>query len=70
MTNEIYDSRQVATQIGITLSALQVWLMRHPDHRPQRRISGDDLLWTAEDVERVRQARQRTAKYGTRRKAG
>lgn len=66
MDYQIYDSRQAAAQIGITLTNLQVWLMRHPEYRPQRRISGDDLLWLPEDVERVKQARERTKKHGQR----
>ena len=54
MSYEIFDSRQAATQIGITSKALRVWLV---------------LLWTPEDIERVRQARQAKAKYGNRYKA-
>lgn len=61
-----YDSRHAATQIGITLTNLQVWLARHPEYRPQRRISGDDLLWTDEDIERVKEARLGTVKHGRR----
>jgi hypothetical protein len=68
MTYEVnfYGSTEVAQQLGIELNALQAWLHRHPEYRPQRRFSGDDLLWTPEDIDRVRQARQRTAKHGNR----
>lgn len=59
MGNEVnvFDSRQVATQLEMSLDALQMWLSRNPEYRPKRRFSGDDLLWTAEDIERVREAR-------------
>ncbi len=62
----IYGSRQAAEQIGITLNNLQMWLARHPEYRPKQRISGDDLLWLPQDIERVKEARQRTAKHGNR----
>lgn len=62
----IYGSRQAAEQIGITLNNLQMWLTRHPEYRPTQRISGDDLLWMPEDIERVRVARSAKAKHGNR----
>ena len=71
MINEVkvYDSNQVAQELGTSYNALHMWLSRHPEYRPVRRFSGDDLLWTVEDVDRVRQARRRTAKHGNRHKA-
>lgn len=70
MLNEVqvFGSNQVAQELGTSYHALLMWLNRHPEYRPVGRFSGDDLLWTVEDIEKVRQARQRTAKHGTRRK--
>lgn len=71
MNNErsFYGTTEAAEQLGIGFSALQMWLSRHPEYRPVRRFSGDDLLWLPDDIDRVREARQRTAKHGNRRKA-
>lgn len=63
---DFYGTPEVADQIGINLKALQMWLSRNPDFRPMRRFSGDDLLWTPEEIERVKNARQRTKKHGNR----
>lgn len=63
-----YGTPEAAQLLGLETNTLQMWVHRHPEYRPQRRFSGDDLLWTAEDIEKVRQARARTAKHGTRRK--
>ena len=52
-----YGSQEAGEQLGLKKPALRAWLTRHPEYRPKRRISGDDLLWTREDIERVRQAR-------------
>lgn len=62
-----FGTPEAAQQLGMGLKALQVWVWRHPAYRPSERIS-DDMLWSAEDIDRVRQARQRTAKHGNRRK--
>lgn len=59
---QVYGSAQAAAQIGITLDNLQVWLRRHPEYRPANRISGDDLLWTPEDIEKVKQERAKPGK--------
>lgn len=64
--SDFYGSREVAQQLDMQLNALQAWLYRHPEYRPMRRISGDDLLWSAEDIARVREARKKTAKHGRR----
>ena len=50
-----YGSQEAGEQLGLKKPALRAWLTRHPEYRPKRRISGDDLLWTREDIERVRQ---------------
>jgi hypothetical protein len=60
-----YGTPEAAQQLGMGLHALQVWVWRHPEYRPSGRIS-DDMLWTVEDIQRVREARQRTAKHGNR----
>ena len=60
-----YGSQEAGEQLGLKKPALRQWLMRHTEYRPTRRISGDDLLWTREDIERVRQARA-TIKQGQR----
>ena len=67
MDNEpnVYGTREAGEQLGLQITALRMWLQRHPEYRPKRRISGDDLLWSAEDIERVRQARA-TIKQGQR----
>ena len=52
-----YGSREVAESLGIRLVTLQMWLSRNPEYRPRQRISGDDLLWSEEDIERVKLAR-------------
>lgn len=56
---DFYGTAEVAQELGIGLKALQVWLHRHPEYRPDRRFNGDDMLWNHQDVERVRQARER-----------
>ena len=61
-----YGTLEAAEQLCIEANALKVWLSRHPEYRPQRRFSGDDLLWLPEDIDRVREARQRTKKHGNR----
>lgn len=68
MTDErdFFGSREAAQQLEMGLNALQAWLYRHPEFRPTSRISGDDLLWTSADIERVKNARQRTKKHGNR----
>lgn len=63
---EFYGTAEAAQQLNIKHNTLQAWLSRHPEYRPSRRISGDDLLWLPEDIERVRQAREKTAKHGRR----
>lgn len=67
MVNErnFYGTPEVAAQLGIGLKTLQAWVHRHPEHRPTGRIS-DDMLWTVEEIERVIEARSRTAKHGNR----
>ena len=63
-----YGTPEAAEQLCIEANALKVWLSRHPEYRPTQRFSGDDLLWLPEDIERVREARPRTAKHGNRSK--
>lgn len=67
--HNVYGTPEAAQQLGIKTNTLQAWIYRNPEFRPTRRFSGDDLLWTVEDIDRVRQARQRTAKHGNRRKS-
>ncbi len=61
MSNErnFFGTPEVAQQLGIGLKALQMWLSRHPEYRPTLRISGDDLLWSIEEIERVKEARNK-----------
>lgn len=61
---DTYTTPQVAEQLGITPEALGNWLKRNPDYRPTRRI-GFNLLWTAEEIDRVRQGRAETSKRKT-----
>lgn len=50
-------SKEAAQQLGISHSALKSYLYRYPHLRPATRFSGDDLLWSDEDIERLRQHR-------------
>lgn len=61
-----YGTPEAAQLLGLETNTLQMWVHRHPEYRPARRFSGDDLLWTAEDIQRVREARQAKAKHGNR----
>lgn len=56
-TPEVITTADAAAMLGITPENLRVYLYRNPDLRPGRRISGDDLLWSPEDVERVAEVR-------------
>ena len=60
--NGIYDSKQAAQELDTNRDALLKWLSRTPEYRPKRRFSGDDMLWTSEDIERVKEARQKRRK--------
>ena len=49
----------------MTPTALRSYLHRYPDLRPAWRISGDDLLWMPEDVERVAEVRAKRGRQKT-----
>ena len=53
----IITTDDAADILKMTPAALRTYLYRYPDLRPGRRISGDDLLWSPEDVERVAEVR-------------
>ncbi len=53
----VYDTPGVARALALKPNTLIAWLSRNPEYKPKRRISGDDLLWTPEDIERVKEAR-------------
>ncbi len=63
---DFYGSAEAAQKLGIELHSLQVWIHRHPEYRPNRRINKDDLIWSVEDIERVKVARAAKAKHGNR----
>jgi hypothetical protein len=66
----IITSADAARMLGMSTGALTMYLSRYPDLRPARRISGDDLLWTPGEVERVseRRASKRAAMRAPRKR--
>ena len=55
---------QVAEQLGINKQSLIVFLARHPDLKPVKRMEPFDyFLWTAEEIERLKEAKA-SAKIG------
>lgn len=58
MEEKLLDSEQAAAQMGLTLTALHVWLHRNPEFRPRQSFGGS-YLWSKEDVQRVVEKRQR-----------
>jgi hypothetical protein len=61
---------QVADMIGTSRTSLNTFLSRHPDLRPAKRLKpSGDLLWTDEEIERLKEAKAK-AKNGRPRKGG
>lgn len=49
---------QVADQIGTSRKNLNLYLVRHPELRPAKRLQpSGDLLWTDEEIERLIETR-------------
>lgn len=49
---------QVADMLGTSRTSLNTFLSRHPDLRPTMRLQpSGDLLWTEEEIERLKQAK-------------
>lgn len=52
------STSQVAGLLGISRPSLITFLSRHPEVRPEKRIQpSGDLLWTDEDIERLKEAK-------------
>ena len=58
----LYTSVQVADSLGMTRNALMMFLHRHNDAVPARKV-GFDWFWTEDEIEVIRQAKS-TAKRG------
>jgi len=59
---KLFTSGQVAGQLGIARNSLMMFLSRHPQLHPARRI-GQDLFWSEGEVTALAQAKA-TAKPG------
>jgi len=49
---------QVADQVGTSRKNLNLYLVRHPELRPAKRLQpSGDLLWTEQDIQRLIETR-------------
>lgn len=49
---------QVAETLGTSRQSLIVFLSRHPDLKPEKRLlPSGDLLWSDEEIERLKEAK-------------
>jgi len=49
---------QVASLVGTSRQSLNMFLSRHPDLRPEKRLQpSGDLLWTDEEIDRLKEAK-------------
>jgi excisionase family DNA binding protein len=48
-------TRQVAQILGVSLNTLYRWLKKERISEPLRGVDNNYRLWTAEDIERIRQ---------------
>jgi hypothetical protein len=61
----IKTSTQVADELGITRESLIVYLGRHPELKPAKRIEpSGDFIWTDEEIEQLAEARRNKSKGG------
>lgn len=52
MLENYVDSKTAAKKIGVTITHLHVWLLRHPEFKP-RQSYGKSYLWTEEEITKV-----------------
>jgi DNA-binding transcriptional MerR regulator len=55
MSRRYLKTRQVATLLGISLNTVYRWLEKGKINEPMRDPESNYRLWTAEDIERIRQ---------------
>lgn len=49
---ETFTTPEAAEQIGLKASSLRVWLTRHEQYKPARKV-GYNYLWTQEEIDAV-----------------
>lgn len=50
---------EVVPDVGLTHQSLINYLTRHPELRPEEKLPSGDYLWTDEEIQRLREARER-----------
>lgn len=55
MQRQYLKTRQVARLMGVSLNTLYRWLKKEKISEPLRDPENNYRLWTAEDIERIRQ---------------
>lgn len=60
---------QVAVQLSTNRKTINMFLSRHPELRPVKRLQpSGDLLWTEEEIQRLIERRDNPSKRGRPRK--
>lgn len=57
MERQYLKTRQVAQILGVSLNTVYRWLKKEKISEPLRGVENNYRLWTAEDIERIRQER-------------
>lgn len=55
MERQYLRTRQVAKILGVSLNTVYRWLKKEKISEPLRGVENNYRLWTAEDIERIRQ---------------
>ena len=55
MQRQYLKTRQVAQILGVSLNTVYRWLKQEKISEPLRDVENNYRLWTAEDIERIRQ---------------
>lgn len=55
MERQYLKTRQVAQLLGVSLNTVYRWLKKEKINEPLRGADNNYRLWTAEDIERIRQ---------------
>jgi DNA-binding transcriptional MerR regulator len=55
MHRQYLKTRQVAQLLGVSLNTIYRWLKKERINEPLRHADNNYRLWTAEDIERIRQ---------------
>jgi excisionase family DNA binding protein len=55
MERQYLRTRQVAQLLGVSLNTVYRWLKKEKISEPLRGVDNNYRLWTAEDIERIRQ---------------